>query len=153
MFEQFIPFLASFFATMGFAILYNAPARTIIPSGLAGMTGWFIFDYFLSFSELGIFFASGIASFSVAIICQLLARQFKMPVIVFSIPGIIPLVPGGAAYTMMRALVEGNGEAALLFGTQTFLVSGAIALGLSLNSALFQIIQPYFFYPRNNKRP
>ena len=35
-------------------------------------------------------------------------RRYKRPVIIFIVPGIIPLVPGGAAYEATRYLVSNN---------------------------------------------
>lgn len=132
-------FIAAYVVTFAFGILYNIPVRTLFITSLGGALGWALY-YFLSFQlGLDLFFGVGVASFLVAFLSQLDARYFKMPVIVFAIPGIIPLVPGGSAYNMMRAFVQGNPEVALTFGTETFLISGAIALGLSVNSAVFQI--------------
>lgn len=137
--DYLIYFVASYVATVAFAMLYNVPTRTILSSGFVGAFGWIIY-YFFSFQiDLDLFFGAGVAAFLVANLSQWMARYYKMPVIVFAIPGIIPLVPGGSAYNMMRAFVEGNSEMALMFGTETFLISGAIALGLSVNSALFQV--------------
>lgn len=139
MFNYLLHFTAAYIATIAFSMLYNVPKRTIFAGGFVGAFGWITY-YFLSFQiDLDRFFGAGVAAFLVANLSQWLARHFKMPVIVFAIPGIIPLVPGGLAYNMMRAFIEGNSEMALMYGTETFLISGAIALGLSVNSALFQV--------------
>ena len=37
-----------------------------------------------------------------------MSRRYKRPVIIFIVPGIIPLVPGGAAYEATRYLVSNN---------------------------------------------
>lgn len=140
LFEYSAYFLAAYVVTFAFGVLYNVPTQTLFVSSFGGAFGWVLY-YFLS-NQLGfdLFFGAGVAAYLVALLSQLNARHFKMPVIVFAIPGIIPLVPGGSAYNMMRAFVEGNPEMALMFGTETFLVSGAIALGLSVNSAIFQVL-------------
>ncbi|WP_161878517.1 threonine/serine exporter family protein [Alkalibacterium sp. MB6] len=131
-------FGAAFLAAFGFGVLYNVPSRTILASSLSGAAGWIVY-YFLSVQvETHLFVGAGAASFIVAFLSQWCARRFKMPVIVFAIPGIIPMVPGGSAYTMMRMFIEGNTSSALTAGTETFLISGAIALGLSVNSGIVQ---------------
>ncbi|WP_208559569.1 threonine/serine exporter family protein [Marinilactibacillus kalidii] len=141
MFVQYLTyFIAAFIATVGFGILYNVPKRTILASSLAGATGWIVY-YYLSFQlDLDFFVGAGAAAFLVANCSQWFARYFRMPVIVFAIPGIIPLVPGGSAYNMMRAFIEGHSDMAFMYATETFLVSGAIALGLSVNSGLLQVL-------------
>ena len=133
-------FFAAFIATIGFGILYNVPTRTILASSLAGATGWVVYHY-LSFQlDLDYFVGAGAAAFFVANWSQWFARYYRRPVIVFAIPGIIPLVPGGSAYNMMRSFIEGNSDLAFMYATETFLVSGAIALGLSVNSGLLQAL-------------
>lgn len=139
MFIEYLSFfIAAFLTAFGFGVLYNVPTRTLIASGFAGAAGWILY-YFLSVQlEMHLFIGSGVAAFVVAFFSQWFARRFRMPVIVFSIPGIIPMVPGGSAYNMMRSFIEGNTELALTYATETFLISGAIALGLSINSGLIQ---------------
>jgi len=142
---------AAFVAALGFGIMYNVPTRTLFASSISGAIGWLVY-YIIAFQfELVLFIGAGAASFLIAFLSQWFARRYKMPVIVFTVPAIIPLVPGGSAYNMMRAFIEGNYEAALMFGTETFLVSGAIALGLSLNSGLFQVFSSRAFGKRDKR--
>lgn len=137
--NMFIHFCSSFLTAFGFSILYNNPRKTIVPAGLTGAFGWSI--YFLLNHYLGVidFIATMVAAFFIAFASQSLARRLKTPVIIFTLPGLIPLVPGGAAYNMMRAFVEGNTDLGFEYGVSTFLTAGALALGLSINGALFQL--------------
>lgn len=139
MFIEYLSFfVAAFLTAFGFGVLYNVPTRTLMAAGFAGAAGWIVY-YFLSVQlDTHLFVGSGVAAFLVAFLSQWFARRFRMPVIVFAIPGIIPMVPGGSAYNMMRAFVEGNIDLGLTYATDTFLVSGAIALGLSVNSGIIQ---------------
>ncbi|GAB2489801.1 threonine/serine exporter family protein [Alkalibacterium psychrotolerans] len=144
-------FIAALIATFGFGVLYNVPTRTLFASSVSGAIGWIVY-FFLSFQlELDLFIGVGVAAFLVAFFSQWYARHFRMPVIVFAIPGIIPLVPGGSAYNMMRAFIEGQSDTALMFATETFLISGAIALGLSVNSGLFQVFSNRAFEKREKR--
>lgn len=143
--------LAAFFASFGFGVMYNVPTRTLFASSISGALGWLVY-YIIAFQfGLEVFIGAGAASFFIAFLSQWFARHYKMPVIVFAVPAIIPLVPGGSAYNMMRAFIEGNSEAALMFATETFLVSGAIALGLSVNSGLFQVFSSRAFGKRDKR--
>lgn len=152
---MFIDFLAhfssSFLTAFGFAILYNIPRKTIAPAGITGAIGWTI--YFFLFNYLGVmdFLATIIASFFIAFTSQIFARKFATPVIIFTLPGLIPLVPGGMAYNMMRAFVEGYTNLGLEYMTSTFLTAGALVLGLSINGASFQLITSRSLFKRGSK--
>ncbi|UZJ79880.1 threonine/serine exporter family protein [Fictibacillus sp. KU28468] len=130
----------SFIASAGFGILFNVPKKAVIPGGICGMIGWLIFEGMSGNSQFDLVLATAMASFVVAAISHLYARIHRMPVIIFSVSGIIPLVPGGGAYDTMRQLVENDYNAAIQLGSQTFLISGAIAFGLVLAGTIIPII-------------
>lgn len=135
-----IHFGSSFIAAFGFTILYNIPKKVVFPASLTGAIGWtshfFMINYFMTEN----FLATIIASFLIAFVSQIFARKHKKPVILFTLPGIIPLVPGGMVYNMMRSFVEGQTNLGVQFAINTFLTAGGLALGLLINSALFQIL-------------
>lgn len=60
--------------------------------------------------------------------------------IIFSVSGIIPLVPGGIAYSTMRNVMELDYIAGLENGMRAFMISGAIAMGLVFAEVIMQII-------------
>ncbi len=86
--------------------------------------------------------ASLMASVIIGIIGQIFARIYKMPVIIFNVAGIIPLVPGGLAYDAMRHLVVNDYGMALQLGAKAFLISGGIAVGLITSEVLKRAIIP-----------
>ncbi|HEU5138917.1 MAG TPA: threonine/serine exporter family protein [Bacillales bacterium] len=132
--------MVSFVAAAGFGVLFNVPKKTIAAGGIAGMAGWVLYQGLAVGYEMNQILATAIASFVVAMISQLFARVLKMPVIVFSVSGIIPLVPGGLAYNTMRHLVGNDFFAATELASQVFLISGAIAFGLVLASVIAQVL-------------
>jgi uncharacterized membrane protein YjjB (DUF3815 family) len=67
--------------------------------------------------------------------------MFRAPVIIFSVAGIIPLVPGGLAYNAMRSFVQNDYSAAMEMAAKALMLSGAIAVGLVLSEVLNQMIQ------------
>jgi uncharacterized membrane protein YjjB (DUF3815 family) len=135
--------ITSFIAAATFCILFNAPRRALLQCGIAGAVGWIVY------LQLERGWDTVIATFGatviVGVVSQIFARSFKMPVIIFSVGGIIPLVPGGMAYDAMRRFVEKDYTAAVQIATQAFLLSGAIAAGLVLSEVLGQMFR------RNNK--
>ncbi|WP_379134889.1 threonine/serine exporter family protein [Paenibacillus sp. sgz500958] len=131
--------ITSFIAASTFCILFNAPRQALLQCGLAGMIGWIV--YLQLDREWEIVTATFGATVVVGIISQIFARSFKMPVIIFSVGGIIPLVPGGMAYDAMRKFVENDYPQAVQIGTQALLLSGAIAAGLVLSEVLGQMFR------------
>lgn len=134
--------LASAIATLGFAILYNVPRKTLLTNALIGGLGYAI--YYIIINEMGLqlFVGSGVSALVIAVASQLAARKFSMPVTIFSIPAIIPIVPGGSAYNAMRAFVMGEYILATGHIIDTFIIAGAIALGLTVNTAIVQVLSP-----------
>src|SRR5690554_6623311 len=98
----------SFFATMAFGVLFNVPRKTLLIGGIVGMLGWVVYIVLTVDMQINLITATLLASFSVATMSQFLARWFKMPVTVFSIAGVIPLVPGGMAYETIRQFISNN---------------------------------------------
>ncbi|MNB73437.1 threonine/serine exporter family protein [Paenibacillus camerounensis] len=131
--------VTSFIAAAAFCILFNAPARALLQCGIAGMVGWVL--YLELDKQLDTVVATFLATVVVGVISQLFARSYKMPVIIFSVGGIIPLVPGGLAYDAMRKFVENDNNQAIQYGVQALLLSGAIATGLVLSEVLGQMFR------------
>lgn len=146
-----IHFNSSFITAFGFTILYNIPKKAIIPASLTGAIGWTTYFFLTNYLTVLDFISTIIASFFIAFVSQIFARKLKMPVIIFTLPGLIPLVPGGMAYNMMRAFFEGNSDLGFQFATNTFLTAGALALGLSINGVVFQLLSSQNIYKRGKK--
>jgi uncharacterized membrane protein YjjB (DUF3815 family) len=138
---------SSFFATIAFAVLFNVPRKSLISGGIVGMLSWVIYVILTEEIHINLVAATLIAAFSVATISQFLARFYKMPVTVFSIYGIIPLVPGGLAYDTIRHLMENNYAEGFRLGSVTLLVAGSIAFGL-----IFAGVITETFKKKSNKR-
>ncbi|GGH12521.1 threonine/serine exporter family protein [Paenibacillus segetis] len=133
-----VQFLASFISSAAFGMLFNTPKRTLFKCGISGMLGWM--TYIMVGFYLDSLYSTVIATFIVGVVSQLFARLSKKPVIVFSVAGIIPLVPGGLAYDAMRKFVENEYNTAVQLAAQAFLISGSIAIGLVLSEVMNQMI-------------
>jgi uncharacterized membrane protein YjjB (DUF3815 family) len=132
----------SFGASCFFGLLFNAPKYLLVPAGLVGAVGWGMFQIsiFYDYSDIQASFFGG---FFVGIMSHYMSRKFFSPAILFIIPGIIPLVPGGTAYQAIRNLVLNNYHEALVTMIQVALISSAIALGLLISDLLSKL---YFTY-------
>jgi uncharacterized membrane protein YjjB (DUF3815 family) len=91
-------------AAIGFAILFNVPRRTLITIFVLGSIGGLIKFTALEFDS-GIVFASFWAATVVGIVSIQTAHLQKSPPLIFSIPSVIPMVPGFFAYKFMLGMI------------------------------------------------
>lgn len=137
----FYAFCYSFLATAGFVILFQAPKRSLITSGIIGAVGWVIFVFFRFYLEYNSFYANFFATVFIALGSEFAARIFKQPVTVYVIPGIIPLVPGLGMYRAMTQIIEKSYDV----GMDTLLTAGtdaaAIALGMMFMASVFRVLK------------
>jgi uncharacterized membrane protein YjjB (DUF3815 family) len=132
--------VTSFIATGAFGIIFNAPKESLVKCGLIGMGGWIIYYVTEDYSGDAVLATLG-ATLFVGIVSFILARLYKTPVIIFSVAGIIPLVPGGLAYDAMRHFVENDYNSAIASAAKVMLLSGSIAFGLVFSEVINQVIR------------
>ncbi|WP_373889898.1 threonine/serine exporter family protein [Neobacillus cucumis] len=132
--------ITSFLGTAAFGILFNAPKKSLLTCGLIGMGGWLIY-YFLFEYKNDAILATVAATIFIAVLSHQMAKIYKMPVIIFSVAGIIPLVPGGLAYDAMRNIVENNFNDAIALSAQVLMVAGSIAFGLIFSEVINQVVK------------
>ncbi|EUJ21469.1 threonine/serine exporter family protein [Listeria aquatica] len=128
----FIQLIFSYIATVTFAVITNVPKRALNACGLTGTLGWI---FFWAIKELGggTSMATLAGAFIVAVSSHFFAKYKRMPITIFNVPGIVPLVPGGLAYQAVRNFVLGDYTEAIGFSVQVTIVAGAIAAGLMLS--------------------
>lgn len=127
--DYIVQLVVSFVAISGLAIIFNAPIKLIPHCGIVGAVAWTV-NYTLTQNGVDAVQSSFVGAFIVAIIAHLFARIFKVPMLVFSVAGIISMVPGSTAYNAMRHMIEFNYIIALEYAMRAMMIAGAIALGL-----------------------
>lgn len=136
-----ISILFAFIATIAFGELFNTPRRVLILGGLVGAIGFAVYicmkDVF-GYSSMLSNFAGTIV---ISIISEFFARIFKEPVTVFSIPGIIPLVPGLPLYRAMNYFMLNAYNVGMEKLVQASLDATAIALGILLISSIARLFK------------
>jgi uncharacterized membrane protein YjjB (DUF3815 family) len=132
--------VTSYLATCAFGIIFNIPMKPLLHGGLIGMIAWLIYFFLFQYSGND-FAATFAASLVIAIMSQIFARVCKNPVILYSVSGIIPLVPGGLTYSVMSRAVDNHFDVAIYFAEKAFVLSGAIAMGLIFAEVLYQIFE------------
>ncbi|MCR2804306.1 threonine/serine exporter family protein [Paenibacillus soyae] len=138
--DIFSQLVTSFVSSALFGFIFNSPTRMLPQCGFVGMAGWIAYYAGIELGQ-GVIPATLIAAFLVTVISQLFAKQYKTPIIVFSVAGIIPLVPGGIAYDAMRNVVENQYDTAVQLAVKAFMISGTIAIGLVLSEVVNQVIR------------
>ena len=83
--------------------------------------------------------ASFLGSLILGLLSHVMSRRYKRPVIIFIVPGIIPLVPGGTAYEATRYLVSNDYTQAVNTFLEVTLISGSIAFGILVAEILYYI--------------
>jgi uncharacterized membrane protein YjjB (DUF3815 family) len=136
-----VSILFAFIATIAFGKLFNTPRRVLIPGGLVGAIGFAVYIYMkdgLGYSSMS---SNFIGTIILAVISEIFARVFKEPVTVFSIPGIIPLVPGLPLYRAMNFFMLNAYNVGMEKMMQASLDAAAIALGILLISSIARLFK------------
>ena len=125
-----IQLFTAFLGSLGFALLFGVRRRHLLFAALGGMLAWGVYlamDRWLAMNFLSCLTAS---VFAVGY-AELMARLRKLPAILFTVPAIIPLVPGSTLYYAMSEAVQGDLTQARAFGSETLVAALAIAGGIS----------------------
>ncbi len=136
---------------VGFAMLFNVPRRQLPGAFLAGALGHSARSLSV---ELGapLEVAALAGAVVVGIVGNLLAWRLASPTFVFTVPGVIPMVPGVFAFRTMMAILRlttampDEGPVLLadagILAIRTALILAALALGLSVPRLLFRHPRP-----------
>lgn len=134
----FLQILFSYLATIGFGIIVNIPRKALNACGIIGVLGWLTYLGINNGLQSSIM-ANLVAAFIIGGLSIICARYKKMPTILFNIPSLVPLVPGGQAYRAARYFVFGNVELGINYAVQAALIAGSIAMGFFLAELVGQV--------------
>jgi len=101
------------------------------------MCGWMGY-WILSTEGYGVFLSSIVCSLLLAFAGQISARIFKMPLTVFYVPGLVPIVPGITAFQAFRLLTLQDYDGALIGFLNVGYCAVGIAIGLVVSDILFK---------------
>ncbi|WP_207495941.1 threonine/serine exporter family protein [Aridibaculum aurantiacum] len=109
MFYYIQMFLSFGIAATGFAILFNVPKRTLptifFIAAFAGLIKMMMIQH-----GYNLVVATFSASLFIGFVCIPIAHLQHAPPLVFSIPSVIPLVPGVLAFRMMVGIIQLSGD-------------------------------------------
>lgn len=92
-------------AAIGFAILFNVPRRALAPIWVLAALGTMV-KYTTMHFGLSIILGSFTGSVAVGVCALCTARHYYAPPLVFSIPSVIPMIPGLFTYNMMLGFIK-----------------------------------------------
>ena len=121
--------LGAFGGTLGFAYLFGAPRRTILPISMTALAGYAVYFALSRFAGMGLIASYFLATAVIAILCEIEARVIRMPSTVFLLCALVALVPGYDLYNAMLALVENDGMLAASAMMRAVQIIAAIAVG------------------------
>ncbi|HML23633.1 MAG TPA: threonine/serine exporter family protein [Aggregatilinea sp.] len=119
----------AFVATLGFAVLFNVPTRMLLICGVAGTLGH-MWKRALMAHGIDVVMSTYIGATVVGLVGYTQARFFHMPRLIFTVTGIIPMVPGVPAFETMVYFMRDDIPTGLETLVRTGLIGGAIAVGL-----------------------
>ncbi len=133
--ESIIMLITAALGTLGFSILFYVHPRRLLLATLGGILTCGVY-------LLGTHFIGGdllpnlLGALVGAGFSEIMARLTKVPVPVYMVPCVIPLVPGGALYATMFNFVAENYTAAADAGMRTLRIALGIAGGIVIASVL-----------------
>jgi uncharacterized membrane protein YjjB (DUF3815 family) len=92
-------------AAVGFGILFNVPKSAVITVFVLGFGAGFI-KFLLMHLNVHVVLSSFLAAFFVGIISLPMAHKIHQPPVVFSIPPVIPMIPGYFAYETILSIMN-----------------------------------------------
>jgi uncharacterized membrane protein YjjB (DUF3815 family) len=127
-------------AILGFSISSNVRGKKIIYTSLGGALTWGSYLLILNATSsllLSVFLAVSIG----CIYSELVARAFRVPVSIFVICAIIPLVPGSGLYYAMTAYIDGKMNQAITLMGQTLMIAGTISVAIATVSSVSNLFK------------
>ncbi len=147
--EFVIPLVTAGLATLGFSIVFYVHPRRLTLATFGGILTcavYLLLRHFLG----GEFIANLIAAAVGAGYSEVCARVTRVPVPVYMLPCVIPLVPGSGLYETMFSLVSGAYDTAAATALVTLQIALGIAGGIVLSSVISLFVHPRT--RRNRKR-
>ncbi|MGM0219242.1 threonine/serine exporter family protein [Enterococcus sp. AZ126] len=128
----------SFLVSGSTSILNNVQKKYFVLCGISGVIAALAYNYFIAHNNAAI--SSLISCVILSICSQFFAQMTKIPSMVFTISGIMPIVPGSLLFKAFNSLAENNYNQAINFGTQAILVGFSIAIGFLINEVLSSVL-------------
>ena len=138
----FIHIIFSYLGTVAFGIITNIPRKALHFCGFTGMIGWMIY-WLANTHDLGLGLSNFLGALSIGLASIFFSRKKRMPMIIFNIPSLVPLVPGGPAYKVVREILLQNYPLAFQNLILVVITAGAIAAGFMVTTLFEQVLSKH----------
>ena len=135
--QYLIRIVATFIGCIGFSIFFNIKKERLLHAAILGTLSCAIFLFCEKVLPGDVFLSNMIPALICTLLSELSARWKKAPAIVFILPSIIILIPGGSFYYTMSYLVSGNQKLFQEWGGRTLLSALGISVGIMVASFVF----------------
>ena len=129
--------IAAFIGCIAFSIFFNMKKERLLYAAVLGTLSAGINLGCEYFFPNQVFVNNMIPALICTLLSELSARWKKAPAIIFILPSIIILIPGGSFYYTMSYLVNGNQEMFQEWGGRTLQSALGIAVGIIVASFVF----------------
>ena len=129
------------FGSLGFALLFRVRGKLLFFAFLGGLLSWgtyCIAGCFVGHEALQYLVATTVLT----LYAEAFARILRCPSTILLVTGWIPLIPGGALYRSISALVQGNMQLFVDRILHTFLLMIAMSAGMLIAMTLVHFITP-----------
>lgn len=127
-----IQMLTAVIGTIGFSFIFRVRLCHFPYVALGGLLTYFVY-YSLEQMGWNLLLLSFLASCVGALYSEILARIRRAPAIVYLLPSLIPIIPGGALYRTMNALINKNTSS--LFTN----LGGTVSIGLGMAGGIVAV--------------
>lgn len=133
--ETGLRLLASAAGVWGFALLFNSRWKVAFAAAAIGMVANTLR---IELVDVGVIpqGAACLAGLIVGVLANLVAPRMDVPRITLSVPAVVIMVPGAAAYRAIYFLNDGQTVEALAFGVQAAFVVVSLTIGLTIARTL-----------------
>lgn len=111
-----------------FGVILKAPPKALVMVTITAVVGWLGF-HSISTSKVAIA-APYLAAVGVGFLSLAWGRIFRLPSQVYSVPGIVAMLPGMLAISSFRLLASGDQESGLELGLKVVITAVSIVFGL-----------------------
>ncbi len=133
-----VTLLFAYIACLGFGFIFHIRGKLLFIAPVGGVIIWAA-ELILRDVITSVVVRALVATMLAAIFCETIARVMRVPVTMFMIIAILPLVPGGGIYRTMEACIKSDYSLFITKGIETIGIAGAIAVGMLLISTFFRI--------------
>lgn len=130
----------AFLGTLGFSLIFHVGRKHTILASIGGTIAWGVFLLCNEALGVNVLLSTILSAASGQVYAEFMARLCKSPTTVFSIPAVVPLIPGSSLYYTMYAAVFRDWAGVKNFGMKTLEGTLGISIGLCLVSATLYVL-------------